>query len=634
MNQQQSISEFLKTNAQRTLLRFSTMGSVDDGKSTLIGRLLYDSKNLYEDHISKLEGTQDPLAIVNQQPDFAILTDGLKAEQEQGITIDVAYRYFSTPKRHFILADTPGHEQYTRNMATGASTANLALLLIDASKGVVTQTKRHAFIASLLGIPHILVAVNKLDLVDYSEAVFNKIKQDFIAFSAKLRIPDQHFVPISALNGDNVFSRSTAMPWYEGDTVMSYLENVYIGSDHNLVDFRFPVQLVLRPDQNYRGYAGQIASGAIREGEEIIVLPSLKRSKIAAIDYDMDKSVAAAQTPMSVTLRLQDELDISRGDLIVRPNNMPRMLENFEAMLIWMNDEGLDTTKRYIIRHTSNEAGAYINQLQYKIDVDSLARSESSTLGLNDIGRVSINTTKALFIDPYARIKAMGSFLIIDPSSCNTVAAGMIIDRYLADQVQSDTDKPKSSNITREAGNINLNMREAKLGVRAKTLWLTGLSASGKSTLAIALEQKLFDINRPVYRLDGDNVRFGLNRDLDFSPGDRKENIRRIAEVAHLFNDAGISVICSFVSPYASDREMAKEIVGADKFLELHICTPLTICERRDPKGLYKKARDGEISNFTGISAPYEAPENPAMRLDTSKLSIEECLNKILDILD
>ena len=626
----EEVRAILAKGEKTSLLRFSTAGSVDDGKSTLIGRLLHDSKNVYEDHISALEKKAQSKGSVGI--DLAHLTDGLKAEQEQGITIDVAYRYFSTPKRRFILADTPGHEQYTRNMATGASTADLTIILIDARKGILTQTKRHSFIASLLGVPRLLVAVNKMDLVDYSQEVFESIKQEYTTFAAKLGVREIKFIPVSALKGDCIVERGDSMSWYSGETILEYLENVYVAGDGNSVDFRFPVQYVLRPDQNYRGYAGQIRSGHIQVGEEVMVLPSQRRSKIKSIDYlDVDPnkcSLESASAPQSVALSLEDEIDISRGDMLVRSHNVPHVRQEFEAMLVWMSETPMDCSRSYIVMHTSRETKSYINEVSYRIDVNSLSREEGQPLSLNEIGRVSITTRAPLFVDPYGKNRSTGNFIVIDEETFHTVAGGMIIDRQPQEVFHQASDEgtaqsPRSQFIHREDSVIDRRAREEAFGHKAVTVWCTGLSGSGKSTIAKALEDKLFQDKRPVYRLDGDNLRFGLNNNLGFSKDDRRENIRRAAEVAKLFNDAGITVICSLISPMAIDSARAKEIIGADSFIEVFLSTPLAECEKRDPHGLYRKARAGEIEGFTGISSPYEAPESADIEIDTSVCSVE-----------
>jgi len=633
----QEVKQILAQKEQSTLLRFSTAGSVDDGKSTLIGRLLHDSKNIYEDTLKSLKSTK---AADNGAIDLAHLTDGLKSEREQGITIDVAYRYFSTPKRRFILADTPGHEQYTRNMATGSSTADLTIILIDARKGVITQTRRHAFIASLLGVPRLLVAVNKMDLMDYSDKVFETIKQDFIEFSRKLQIKELKFIPISALVGDNVVEPSQKMEWYTGETVMSYLENVYTDGDTNQIDFRFPVQYVIRPDQNYRGYAGQIRSGSLAVGEEIMVLPSRQRSSVKSIDqYSHDpanRSLGKAFAPMSVTVTLDDEIDISRGDMIVRVNNVPETTNNLDAMVIWMNEESMDPGLQYLLMHTSRETQCIIDNIYYKIDVNTLSRLSAGPLSLNEIGRISFTTKKPLFIDSYRVNRSTGNFILVHPESFLTVGAGVILDRK-SDAGDSAQTQPKkhAPNLHRESGLVSRAERELRLGgYQAVTLWCTGLSGSGKSTIAKQLERDLFDQGRQVFCLDGDNIRHGINRGLGFSQEDRKENIRRVAEIAKLFNTAGITVICSLISPLREDRQLARQIIGEKSFLELYVNTPLEVCEARDPHQLYKKARAGEIQNFTGISAPYEAPEQADITLDTSRLSPQQCIEQISILLE
>ena len=633
MAPRESIDDFLRQSSERTLLRFSTAGSVDDGKSTLIGRLLHDSKNIFEDTLAAVKNSSRTFNPGSTEIDLALVTDGLKAEREQKITIDVAYRYFSTPRRNFILADTPGHVQYTRNMATGASTADAAILLIDASRGVLTQTRRHAFIVTLLGIRHIIVAVNKMDMVGYDREVFEEIRKEFSDFSAKLGVTDLRFIPISALKGDNVVERSTIMDWYQGESVLQYLENLYIGGDRNLIDFRFPVQYVIRPDQHFRGFSGQIASGVVRKGDDILVLPSMKRSRIKAIST-FDGELDEAYTPMSVTLTLDDEIDISRGDMLVHPNNVPRVDSTLEAMLVWMSEEPLDKRKTYLLRQTSRDGKVRIKELRYRVDVDTLHRDNSDTLHVNEIGRVVIQNNQPLFYDPYDRNRNTGSFVLIDALNHATVGAGMILDRPTVETLRREPveegEIARLRNIRKETGQVSRAEREAQLGRKAVCFWMTGLSGSGKSTISAALEKKMFDNGDQVYRLDGDNVRFGLNHDLGFSDGDRRENIRRVAEVARLLNQAGVSVVTSFISPFREDREMARTIIGDDSFVEVFVDAPLEVCESRDAKGLYRKARSGEISEFTGISSPYEEPEEPLVVVDTQRLSVLECVDRIL----
>jgi bifunctional enzyme CysN/CysC len=624
------IGEFLEQGARRDLLRFTAVGSVDDGKSTLIGRLLHDTKSIYEDTLAALKSDSARVG-TGPEIDFALLTDGLKAEREQGITIDVAYRYFSTPRRSFIIADTPGHEQYTRNMATGASTANVAIILIDARHGILTQTRRHSFIASLLGIPRLLIAINKMDLVGWDRAVYDRIVGEFTDFAARLGIVDLKFVPISALLGDNVVEKSASMPWYHGETVLEYLETVYIGSDRNLVDFRFPVQYVIRPSQAFRGYAGQIASGVLRQGELVMALPSRRLTRVKSIqgpEGDLDQAFA----PMSVTVTLEDEIDLSRGDMLVHPRNLPAAQSAFEAMLVWMAEEPMRPDQPYLVKHTTRSVRAGIRNVEYRVDVNTLSREPAAALALNEIGRVAFQATQPLFLDPYAKNRLTGSFILVDPVSNATVAAGMVIDRVPEAELRAPTEAlraPKSENLRREVGRVRAEDRERLLGQRAVTIWFTGLSGSGKSSIAQELERRLHADGRHVYVLDGDNLRFGLNRDLGFAKADRTENIRRVAEVARLFNDAGSIVLVPVISPFREDREAARRILGEDRFFEIYVSTPLEACEARDVKGLYQKARAGQIAEFTGISSPYEPPLDPALVLDTSGQTLAESADAV-----
>jgi len=617
------VQEFLRLNQESDLLRFSTAGSVDDGKSTLIGRLLHDCKCIYDDQLAAL--TSDSAKLNREEVDLALVTDGLKTEREQGITIDVAYRYFSTPRRRFIIADTPGHVQYTRNMATGASTASLAIVLIDARNGVLTQSRRHGFIASLLGIPHVVVCINKMDLVDYSQEIYERIRQDYTRFTERLRIPDILYIPISALRGDNVVDRSDAMPWYTGPTLLTHLESVETTSDRNLVDLRFPVQLVNRPNLDFRGFCGTVASGIVRAGDTVAVASSGRRTRIKAITtFDGEQPQAFAG--QSVTVQLEDEIDIGRGDMLSHPANMPRATRSAEAMVVWMQEKPLRPGTTYLIKHTTQTLRGAVARLHYRVDPDTLHREDVPQLGLNDIGRITLETFKPIFWDPYERNRATGAFIFIDPQTNATAGAGMLMDRIIArDEIQ-----PASRNIAHEESLVTPAQREALLRQKPATLWMTGLSGAGKSSIARALEKRLADAGHSAFVLDGDNVRQGLNRDLAFSAEDRSENIRRVSEVCHLLNEAGLIAITAFISPDRKDREQAREVIGHERFLETFVDAPLNVCEARDPKGLYKKARAGEITSFTGISAPYESPEHPALHLDTTQGSVDTAVDAII----
>jgi len=620
------------------LLRFSTAGSVDDGKSTLIGRLLYDTKSIFEDQLEAVEDAswRRGEGYVN----LALLTDGLRAEREQNITIDVAYRYFATPKRKFIIADTPGHIQYTRNMVTGASTAELAIILIDARNGVFTQSKRHGFISSLLGIPHILVAINKMDLVGWSEEVYERIAAEYTAFAQQLGVDDLTFIPISALLGDNVVDKSTHMPWYAGSTLLHHLEHVNVGAHRNLVDFRFPVQYVLRPHQDYRGYAGRVASGAIRPGEEILVLPSLRKSRIASVDT-YDGPVDEALAGESVAISLEDELDISRGDMIVRPMNLPTVGQELDATLCWTSEEPMKPGTQYWLRQTTREAKAFISRVVYRIDVDTLHREKTDHFELNEIGRAQLTTAKPVFFDRYQLNRETGSFILIDPHSNNTVAVGMIRgsvkheEDLVADQTAEERAERKvSPDVVWQSWNIAPAERQARNRHQAAVLWFTGLPGSGKSSIACSLERRLFGRGCQTMLLDGDQVRHGLNGDLGFAPDDRRENIRRVGEVAALFMQQGCLVLCTFVSPFKEDRDRARALAPERRFLEVFVDTPLEECERRDPKGLYARARKGEVAHMTGISSPYEAPAEPEIRVETVGCTIEQVVDEILEALE
>ncbi|NLE68111.1 MAG: sulfate adenylyltransferase subunit CysN [Lentisphaerae bacterium] len=628
-----SIERFIEENQRKELLRFSTAGSIDDGKSTLIGRLLHDSKNVCEDQLLAVKRVSREKSSA-EKLDLALLTDGLKAEREQGITIDVAYRYFATPARKFIIADTPGHEQYTRNMATGASTANLSIVLVDARNGVLTQTRRHAFIAALLGVPHLVVAVNKMDLAGYSEAAFARIRSDFTDFAAKLSIPDIRFIPISALNGDNVVSRSRNMPWYRGESLLEILENVYIASDHNLIDLRFPVQFVLRPDQRFRGYCGQVASGVIRKGDEIMALPSRKVTRVKSI-VTFDGDLECAFPPMSVAVTLEDELDISRGDMLAHPHNVPSAEKHFEAMVVWMDEEAMDLNKPYFIKHTTKLARLRVDEVRYRMNVDSLARIAPAPLALNEIGRVVFTATSPLFIDTYGKNRATGGFILIDPASNHTAAAGIVIDREPPDSLPSRIAgmEPVVASLVHHQSLIRQRERIERWRQKPATIWITGLVGAGKTKIAYALEKKLFDLGAVCMVLDGENVRLGINRELDFSAEGRGENIRRVAEIARLANESGIMTICAFVSPSAAIRAQAAEIVGSARFFEVFAGASAEWCEKRDKTGLYAKARRGEIKNFAGVNAPYDIPASPAIALPVEEISTAEAVNRILTFL-
>ncbi|MCB0328380.1 MAG: adenylyl-sulfate kinase, partial [Bdellovibrionales bacterium] len=610
-----------------------TLGSVDDGKSTLIGRMLYDSGNLPEDQVAKIE-QETVTSGLHVLPDFSLVTDGLLAEQEQKITIDVAYRYFRTPQRVFILADSPGHEQYTRNMATAASNAQVALLLIDARSGLTTQTKRHAFIASLLGIKRVIVLVNKMDLVDYSEDRFREVSSEFLEFSERLQFVDVQLIPVSALVGDNVVHRSEKMPWYTGVPVLTLLETLYVTEDENPIDFRYSVQYVIRPNQDYRGFAGQVLSGHIKAGDDVVVIPSGVSTKVAAIDYlgaNGEESLPIAQAPQSITLRLEDEVDVSRGDMIVRSGNAPEVKREFEANVVWFSDSPLTLSKTYLVQHCSRFVKCKITDLRYRIDVANLGQQPAEKLRMNEIGRAHLLASEPLYFDPYTKNRRTGSFVLIDPENYMTVAVGMILERRTAGvALREPTIEPRSQFLHKEESKLTQVERELRSGHKAFTFWFTGLSGAGKSTLCKVLEQQLFERNRSIYWLDGDSVRKGLCRDLGFRREERRENLRRIAEVAKLFNDAGTIALCSFITPYQADQELVREIVGPERFRLVYLNAELNVCEERDPNGLYQKARAGEIKGFTGVDAPYEAPMSPDLVLNTGELSPDECLSQLL----
>ncbi|HWG09819.1 MAG TPA: adenylyl-sulfate kinase [Solirubrobacteraceae bacterium] len=617
------------------LLRFATAGSVDDGKSTLIGRLLYDSKQVLSDQLAHVEQTSQRMG--HDFLDLSLLTDGLRAEREQGITIDVAYRYFATAQRRFIIADTPGHEQYTRNMVTGASTADLAIVLVDARKGVIAQSKRHAFISSLLAIPHVVVCVNKMDLVDYDEAVFEQIVEEFDSFAARLEMSDVTFIPISALHGDNVVERSEKMPWYEGPPLLYHLEHVHIASDRNLIDVRFPVQWVIRPPASsvadYRAYAGQVAGGVMRAGDEVIVLPGGQRSTIAGIDT-FDGPVDEAFPPMSVAVRLADDIDVGRGSTIVRPQNQPTVATRFEALLCWMSERPLDPQRRYLVKHTTRTSMIAGIDVRYRIDVETLHRDGSaSLLGLNDLGRVHMELSAPLVFDSYRRNRTTGSLIVVDQATNETVAAGVILDTEV--DAESEPKTERSPNVRWQGTRMTRERRWSSLGHPGATLWFTGLPGAGKSTMAAAVEERLIAAGQAAFLLDGDNLRHGLNGDLGFDESARRENVRRTAHVARLLAESGTIALVSLVSPYRADREAAATLHATDEleFLEIFVDAPLELCEKRDPKGLYARARAGELSGLTGVGAPYEPPADPDLVLGTLDESVERGVERVLELL-
>jgi len=627
------IDEYLAQHERKELLRFITCGSVDDGKSTLIGRLFYESKMIYEDQLAAIKKDTSRYGTTGDEVDLALFTDGLEDERQQGITIDVAYRYFSTDKRKFIIADTPGHEQYTRNMATGASTADLAIILVDARHGVLTQTKRHSFIVSLLGIKHIVVAINKMDIVGYDRAVFEKIRADYVDFASRLELPDVHFMPISALKGDNVVAPSPNMPWYTGSPLMPLLETVYIGSDRNLEDFRFPVQLVLRPNLDFRGFAGTIASGIVRRGDEVMSLPSRKKSRVKSIvtfDGELDEAFA----PQSVTLTLEDEIDSSRGDMLVRPGNVPKVDHKFEASVVWMSDEPLIPGKQYLFKQTSKVTTGAVSTLRYRIDVNSLHRQPAPSLALNEIGRCAITLTSPIAFDAYRRNRATGAFIMIDRVTNATVGAGMILDREPDDPAGDHWGDAAEAHLHGQESGVTADEREARFGQKPVTLLLTGLTGSGKSTLARALERRLFDMGRAVVVLDGQNMRLGISKDLGFTTGERSENLRRSVEVARLFNDAGLICIGAFVAPDEAVRRKAAERVGAERFLVVHLSAPIEVCRERDADGHYALADTGEFANFPGVTAPYEPPQKPDLVLPTHEWPVGRCVDALVQLLE
>ncbi|MBN3841997.1 sulfate adenylyltransferase subunit CysN [Burkholderia sp. Ac-20349] len=601
------------------LLRFITCGSVDDGKSTLIGRLLYESNMLFDDQLTQLEADSKKVGTQGGELDFALLVDGLSAEREQGITIDVAYRFFATARRKFIVADTPGHEQYTRNMITGASTADLAVILIDARKGLLTQTRRHSHLVALIGIKRVVLAINKMDLVDYDRAVFERIAADYRAFAAELGLAEIVSIPMSALRGDNVIVPSARMPWYAGPTLMQHLDTLPLAARVTRDEpFRLPVQWVNRPHLNFRGYAGSIASGEIRVGERVRVLPSGKESRVASVITQGGES-DIARAGDAVTLTLADEIDISRGDMIARADAPPEVADQFEATLVWMHDEPLLPGRPYLVKLGTQTVGATCATPKYKIDVNTREHLAARTLALNEIGVCNLSFDRPVAFDPYDRNRHTGGFIVIDRFTNDTVGAGML---HFALR--------RAHNVHWQAVDVDRAARAAQKAQTPRIVWLTGLSGAGKSTIANLVEKRLHALGKHTYLLDGDNVRHGLNRDLGFTEADRVENIRRVAEVARLMLDAGLITLVSFISPFRAERDMARAMVGPDEFVEVFVDTPLAVAEQRDPKGLYRKARRGELKHFTGIDSPYEPPAQPELRVDTVAESPEEAADRIV----
>ncbi len=616
---EEDIHEYLKSQEEKSMLRFITCGSVDDGKSTLIGRLLWDSKLVFEDQLAALEVDSKKVGTQGDEIDYALLLDGLQAEREQGITIDVAYRFFSTDKRKFIVADTPGHEQYTRNMVTGASTAEVAIILIDARKGVLTQTRRHSFLTSLVGIRKIVLAINKMDLVEYAQERYQEIIAEYQEFAKELGFEEICCIPISALKGDNIIAPSEQTPWYKGPSLLHHLETVEI-TDHALnKPFRMRVQWVNRPNLDFRGFSGTIASGIVKPGDAVVVPSSGQVSKVARIvtmDGDLEEAVAG----QAVTITLEDEIDISRGDMLCDPEQRPSYADQFEAHLVWMHEEGLLPGRSYLIKAGSATAPGQVTALKHKVNVNTLQREPGKTLELNEVGICNISLTKPISFDPYQENRSTGNFILIDRFTNATVGAGMI-----------DFPLRRATNIHWQSIDINKQSRAEMNEQKPKVLWFTGLSGAGKSTIANLVEKKLHSLGKRTYLLDGDNVRHGLNRDLGFTDADRVENIRRIAETARLFVDAGLIVLTSFISPFKSERQLARELLEEGEFIEIFVNTPLEICEVRDPKGLYKKARAGELPNFTGIDSDYEAPENPEIEVEAGTRSADDIAEEIVN---
>ena len=615
------ITSFLEEQSAKDVLRFITCGSVDDGKSTLIGRLLYESKNIFDDQLKSLEGDSRQYGTQGERLDLALLVDGLQAEREQGITIDVAYRFFATDRRRYIVADTPGHEQYTRNMATGASTAELAVILIDARKGVLTQTRRHSRIVSMLGTRHVVLAVNKMDLVGFDQEVFDTIVSDYCEFSAGLGFASVQAIPLSGLEGDNVLGPSARMPWYRGPSLMDYLDTVDVREPLDQSGFRMPVQWVNRPNSDFRGFCGRIAGGTLRTGDTVRVLPYGVQTRVKAIIAGFEE-VAEAHAGDAVTVTLTDDVDASRGDALVAAAAPPEVADQFEARLLWMAEHPMSPGRQYLMKIGSKEVTATVTDIKHREDVNTGAHLAAKTLGLNEIATVNLSTSAPIVFEPYSQNRTLGCLILIDKLTFETVGAGMI--QFALRRAQ---------NIHWQALELDRRARAKLKHQTARCVWLTGLSGSGKSTIASLLEKRLHAEGRHTYLLDGDNVRHGLNRDLGFAEADRVENIRRVAEVAKLMVDAGLIVMVSFISPFRSERRMARELFGEGEFVEVYVDTPIEVCERRDVKGLYAKARRGELTNFTGIDSPYEEPEHPEVHLRPGDGAPELCVEELLEAL-
>ena len=611
------VEQYLVEQENKQLLRFITCGSVDDGKSTLIGRLLYESQLIFDDQLAELKSTSKKVGTQGDEIDFALLVDGLAAEMEQGITIDVAYRFFSTDKRKFIVADTPGHEQYTRNMATGASTADVAILLVDARAGLLPQTCRHSYIVNMLGVKNICLAINKMDLVDYSQDVFEKIKTEFSEFSADLNFEKIVSIPVSALKGDNIINSSTNTNWYEGESLIQYLENVKFITDKDFQAFTLPVQWVNRLSHEFRGFCGLVTEGSISEGDEIMVKPSNKRSKIKKI-LVADKYSSSCSMGQSVTVELTDEIDISRGNIICHKDSSCDAVDQFQGKLLWMDEERMVPGRPYIFRFGVAESSGSVSKLRHRININTFVDEASSDLELNEIGIVNIALDKKIVMEPYVASNSLGSFIVIDKMTNNTVGMGLV-----------NFALRRGENVYWHNMEINRDSRSTSKNQKAVVLWLTGLSGSGKSTIANIVEKKLYNLGKHTMLLDGDNVRHGLNKDLGFTDVDRVENIRRIANVSKLMLDAGLITIVSFIAPFKAERDLAKDLMG-DDILEVFIDVPIEVAESRDPKGLYKKARSGDLKNFTGIDSPYEKPENPDIHIESDKISAEDAAEIIV----